>query len=649
MKNYRRALWEALQFWPSLLLATLCSVAVAFLWGGNILAFYPVLQTTLKGNSVQAWVAEEIASLDSEIAKKEGVILGVKEEIKVVGEKTALVDRLNILEMEKLEFQAQKVQQQKLESILQHPWVPRDPFRTVAYIVILLMVSTVVKHIFLIANELLVGRAAIDISRNLRKQIFAKAMAMDRKTFSSLGTSGFSAHITHTAEGLSQGLMNTLGGAVREPLKILSCLVVAGIICWRLLLISLIVAPVVGFLLFWITRRLKSISHRVLIRASSFHEVMLESLGNIQTVQAYTMEHAEQQRFENATKEMRNYGLKFVFYTALTKPVIEFLGLGMLCITIIGGAYLLLNHKTSMLGITISDQPLSHSGLLIFFGALIGASDPLRKLSMVYSSIYAGSVAADALYPLLDQKCLIQDCENPLTLAAPHKKIELSHITFGYREDHVILNDVTLDIPFGQTVAIVGHNGSGKSTLISLLCRFYDPIAGQMLIDGIDLRQLKLNDLRKRIALVNQHTELFNETILYNIAYGTENATEEEIVRAAKEAHAHDFISSSLPDQYQTRVGHNGQRLSGGQRQRIALARALLRDPEILILDESTSQIDMQSEELIRDSLSHHRGKRTMIIITHREALLDLADVIYEVKDQGLLPVPRHRPKTIAA
>jgi ATP-binding cassette subfamily B protein/subfamily B ATP-binding cassette protein MsbA len=201
----------------------------------------------------------------------------------------------------------------------------------------------------------------------------------------------------------------------------------------------------------------------------------------------------------------------------------------------------------------------------------------------------------------------------------------------------------------GTTIALVGHNGSGKSTLVNLLCRFYDPQQGALTLDGVDLRAMRIKDLRRRIAIVTQNTELFNESVAFNVRYGSMQASDEQVIAAAKEAHAHEFITEVLDAGYDTVVGQNGQRLSGGQRQRIALARAILRDPEILILDECTSQIDMQSEQLIRESLSAHRGKRTMIIITHREALLDLADRIYEVREGKLWLQERARPMSSAA
>jgi ATP-binding cassette subfamily B protein/subfamily B ATP-binding cassette protein MsbA len=400
-------------------------------------------------------------------------------------------------------------------------------------------------------------------------------------------------------------------------------------------------------MLYVVTRRLKNISHSILSKSGSFHQVMIESLGNINTVQAFCREKHEEQRFNDATQAMRNFGLKFIFYTSLSKPIIEFLGLGMLGTTIAGGAYLVLEQKTSLLGIPICSEPLSVSALLVFFGMLVGLSDPLRKLSAVYSSVYAGSIAANGLYGILDKANETIECESPQNVESPHRILRLENVSFGYAPNKTVLQNVSCDIEFGSTVVFIGHNGSGKSTLIHLLGRYYDPNEGQLSLDGVDFREMGIEDLRRRIAVVNQHTELFNDTIEYNIKYGRPEATQEEVIEAAKQAHAHEFIMQDLGNGYQTRVGQNGSKLSGGQRQRIALARALLCDPEILILDEATSQIDMQSEQLIRESLSEHRGQRTMIIITHREKLIELADRTFEIVD-GRLQESTERFKLVA-
>lgn len=620
MKNFGRALRDAMYYWKSLAVATACSVIVAFFWSFNIAAFYPILQVVLENKTIQAWA-------DEQIANQQTAILQLETEIAQHNAGAALVAKQNQLNELRDKLEGYQDYRPWLN------WLPKDPFQTVAWIVGFLMFTTLAKHAFLMINELLVARIAMDICRGLRSRLFHRALYSDRETYSRIGTSGYAAYIMQTADGLAVGLTSTLGGAVREPLKIVGCLIGAALIAPRLLLLSIVVAPAVGWALYRITQRLKAVSRKTLGESMSFYEVMLESLNNLQTVQAYTMEDVERKRFDDSTTAVRAIGLKFVFYTALSKPVIECLGLGMLCTTIVCGSYLVLKQQTTLLGIPIATEPLSVGGLLTFFGFLIAMTDPLRKISAVYSCIYAGAVAADAIYGILDHQGKIQDPDEPTVLVGPHKLLTIENVSFGYRDDHRVIRNVDLRIPLGATVAIIGANGSGKSTLINLLCRFYDPQEGRVALDDIDLRDMRIRDVRSRVALVTQQTELFNESVRYNIRYGTPDASDAAVEQAAHDAHAYEFIVNALPQAFETKVGQAGHRLSGGQRQRISLARALLRNPEILILDECTSQIDMRSEELIRDSLAAHRGKRTMIIITHREALLDLADVIYEVRN----------------
>lgn len=647
MKNFLRALRMASKYWLSVCLAAVCSFAVAALWGANIGAFYPILEVTIRGKSMQQWVDEEIARHAQEMQAVEDQITHSRQQLEAPiaepAQRAELKSGMQGLQIQLATHQAQHQGYVKLK-----PWVDRflpvSPFHTITLIVVGLLASTMVKHVFLISNEVLVGRVALDISRNLRDRIFGQALHMDRAAFAARGNATFVTLIVHTTDMLSTGLINALGAALREPLKIVACLVGASMICWRLLLLSVLVAPVVGVLLFFITRSIKNVSRRTLERAVGFHEVLLEALGNIQTVQAYRSEDIEQRRFESGTLQMRSFGLRFIFLSSLSKPIIEFLGIGMLGTTIIGGAYLVLNQETHMLGVRICDEPLSVSALLVFFGMLIGISDPLRKLSTVYSLVYAGTIAADSVFDVLDHSSQITDPVEPVELARPHRNLQINQASFTYNNSgQRVLDNISLDIPFGSTVAIIGSNGSGKSTLINLLCRFYDPTSGNIAFDGVDYRDLRVEDVRSRFALVNQQTEMFNESVAYNIRYGKPEASDQDVERVSRVAHAHDFITTTLDQGYETKVGQNGNRLSGGQRQRIALARALLCDPEVLILDEATSQIDMQSEQLIRESLAENRGQRTLIIITHREKLLELADVVYEVVEGRLVERPHLR------
>lgn len=638
MHNFSRALKVALNYWPSLLLAMLCSLGVAMIWGGNIGAIYPVMEVTLAGKSLQAWNQERLQESQLRLAD-------IERELKSLADRP--LDHKGHHRQNELQTKQQSELAIQATAERMQPWLDRifpvDPFHTVLAVVGMLFVTTFFKSALLVANEWLVARVSNDITRDIRRRIFDRALVLDKASFQAHGTSGFAAQIIYTADQLARGLANALGGLVREPLKIIACLVGAGYICWRLLLLSMIVAPMAGFFIYWIGRKLRSVSTRILSQSTGLHEVMLESLGNLQTVQAYCMENEERHRFARTTDDMRNCAMKVTFYTTLAKPVIEIFGLGMIAITMLGGAYLILYRQTSILGIPICDAPLTAPQMLIFFGLLVGASDPLRKLGAVMQFINAGIIAADNLYPLLDMPSKIVDPENPKSVAKPHRMLSLRDIQFGYQADRPILHNVSLDIPFGSTVCIVGANGTGKSTMMQLVCRFYDPQAGSVRIDEINLRDIAIHDLRSRIALVTQSTELFNRSVIDNIRYGNLDATDEEVQSAATQAHAAEFITKQLRHGYQTQVGTGGQFLSGGQRQRISLARALLRKPEILILDEATSQIDMHSELLIRDSLAQLKGKQTILIITHREALLDLADVIYEVQNGQLVEVSPFR------
>ncbi len=626
VKNFARAIRDSLHHWPTLVVATLCSMGVAALWSANIGALWPVIETALNGKSAQVWLQERV---DASKVRVEALQAEIRQETPRPPDRPSKAQRNLVKEERYLAW-----------SLTALEWsnrlLPQSPFHTICVIMAVLVVSTMVKHLLMFANEYLIGFVSTSIVRKIRMRIFDQALRFDRKTFQGYGTSHLLATITHTAEGLSNGLINFFGSAIREPLRIIACLIGAAWICWRLLLLSLILAPMFVFVVLWFNRRVKSIAASILHRNAGFHEVILEALSNIFTVQAYTMEDKERERFAGSTKDMQRCSLKMILYSGLSKPFTELIGVAMIAVTICAGSYLIINKQTHIFDVRICDTPLEISQLLIFFGFLVGASDPLRKLSGVFTSIYTGVMAAQNIYTILDHSEKVIDPIAPKTMPEPHSEIHLDRVSFHYDPNFPVLQEIDLSIPYGKTVAIIGSNGSGKSTLIHLLCRFYDPTSGAIRIDGIDCREFSVQDMRRRVALVSQHAELFNRSVLENIRYGRPEATVEEVEQAARAAHAHDFICNSLSNGYDTIVGQGGQRLSGGQRQRIALARALLRKPEILILDESTSQIDMQSEIQIRESLAEIKGSCTILIITHRVALLELADEIFEMKNGEL-------------
>jgi ATP-binding cassette subfamily B protein/subfamily B ATP-binding cassette protein MsbA len=639
MKSFARALKEAWRHWPALVVALFCSLGVAALWGANIAALFPIIETTLHGQSLQTWNQKRLE-------KSQQALIEFEAEIDALEKRAALmetpVERRNLdLEIEVVQTKAHVARASAYSAARLQPlfdrFLPTEPFPTVTFIVAMVAVATALKQMLMLSNTMLVTYVSQSIARDLRGRIFDKAISLDRPGFDQQGISGFAAHITSTTDMLAAGITNFYGGAMTEPLRILSCLCGAWFISWRLTLASLIFAPLAAFLILHLNRQIRGLSLRILNRSMAFHHVMLEVFNSLLTVQANTMEDFERQRFRDSTGFIRRISCTATFYNSLTSPVTELMGMGMLCTGVVVSAYLVLNQETKIFGIPMCDSPLSIPAVTVFFGMLIGAADPLRKLSNVITGVNNGMAAANLLYPLLAIPSRVLESPNPKTLPSPHEQVEFRDVSFSYDGANYVLQQVNLTIHRGEHIAVVGPNGGGKSTLVNLLCRFYDPQQGELAIDGISLRDVSLKDLRSRIALVNQQTELFNESILHNIRYGRWEATDEEVIAAAKLARAHEFITA-FPEGYQTIVGPNGQRVSGGQRQRIALARAFLRNAEILILDEATSQIDVESERLIHDALSDFGHDRTLIMITHRESTLSLASRIVRVENGQLEP-----------
>ncbi|ADB17933.1 ABC transporter related protein [Pirellula staleyi DSM 6068] len=629
MQHFVRALRDALPYWKYLAISLLCSVGVASLWSANIATLFPILEVTLHGESLQNWNARRLTESKAAAVQLQLELDQLEASTPPADRKADYHFRRDLLATQKRAEEARAMSAQWLGPIINR-WLPTSPFGTVALLIGIIVASTFLKQVLLVSSTLLVSYVSNRIVNRIRQKIFDKAMRLDRASYLQIGTSGFMSQITHATEMLTSGITSVYGGAVSEPLKIIACLLGAWCISWRLTLFSLILAPIVAVLVLYLNRQIRNISRTMLQRSKGFHHVLLEALSSMLTVQAYGREDFERDRFKLTTREMMGYAMRSAFFNSLAGPVTELLGLSMIAISLLVGGYLVINQETHIFHIRMSDTPLSISQMMVFFGMLIGASDPIRKLSGVISGVNTGTVAASMIYPLLDRESLIVEAKHPQTVARPHGLLEFKNITFGYDPADPILKGIDLTIPFGEKLAIVGPNGGGKSTLISLLCRFYDPQQGKVLLDGTPLTEMALEDLRGRLALVSQQTELFNDSVMYNIRYGRLDATDAEVVEAARKAHAHEFISA-MSGGYQTVVGQNGQRLSGGQRQRIALARAILRDPEILILDEATSQIDVASESLIHDTLAEFGRSRTVIMITHRESTLDLADRIIEV------------------
>ena len=410
------------------------------------------------------------------------------------------------------------------------------------------------------------------------------------------------------------------------------CLAGAAWVCPRLLLLVLVVTPVIALVMQNLSRAIRRASRRAMEEMSQLYGLLNDSFAGIRVVKAFNTQAFERARFSRGTNAYFGKSMKMALYNTLARASSEMLGMTTVCLGVLAGGYLVLRGDTHLLGLRMCYEPLGPGQILLFFGFLIGASDPARKLTDVWAGLQRGIAASARVYEIIDKAIRVKEPDNPKTVDRPHRKIEFSKVSYQYPSGPIVLREIELAIRHGETVAVVGPNGSGKSTVISLLCRFDDPQSGSVLLDDVPLSKMRTRDLRKRIALVTQRTILFDDTIENNIRYGTPGADTHAVVHAAKTAFADDFIRKKTPDGYQTILGAGGMRLSGGQMQRIALARAFLRNPDILILDEATSQIDMESEHLIHEALSKFLVDRTGVMITHRPTSLAMADRIIVIE-----------------
>jgi ATP-binding cassette subfamily B protein/subfamily B ATP-binding cassette protein MsbA len=620
MNNFARALRLAVRRRWLLAASMLCALMVGVLWGGNIGTVYPIVDVVLKGQSLHRWIDDKIAASQQAVAHQQAALATPGANRQVAAQNIAREQR------KLARFEA-------AEPYLKR-YTPADPFSTLVLILAVALAGLLVKNVFFVAQSVLVDRITQTAILDLRKEFFRRTLRMDLATFTREGTSDLTTRFTADLESLAAGMSQLFGKAVREPLKMIVCLAGAAFICWRLLLFSLIIAPIAAILIRRLAKHLKRANRRAMEEMSQIYGILDESLQGIKVVKAFTMERHERRRFHLASKSFYARSMRIAWYDALTHPLTESMGMLTIFLAMLAGAYLVIGQRTHLLGIRMCAAPLDLVSMMMFYAMLAGTSDPARKLSDIFNRLQRASAAADRVYALLDREPEVRDPAQPRRIGRHHRDITFENVSFSYGGSQLALDRVDLRIPYGETVAIVGPNGCGKTTLANLIPRFFDPTEGTVRLDGHDLREIRQQDLRCQLGLVTQETLLFDDTVANNIRYGSPHASRAQIIEAARQAHAHRFIEEQLSDGYDTFVGPKGGRLSGGQRQRIALARAILRDPAILILDEATSQIDTESEHLIQRVLERFVRHRTTIIITHRPATLALAQRVL-VMDRG--------------
>ena len=505
--------------------------------------------------------------------------------------------------------------------------------RAVVFIILAMVVVTITRCIATFYQRYL-GEKIVQIAvAQLREDVFSHVMVMPIGFFSREGTSDTVSRIVHDSNQVAQAVKILLGKALREPMKAVGTLALALLINWKLTLIFLAAAPAaIGFGAF-LGKRIKKGMKKSLVSWAALLGRLDDVVGALSVVKVYNRQTHESAAFKNLNRQLLRRLLRIARIDAGTGPIMEVLGMLAGSVALIVGVHWVVNANM---------QSSYFFGLLIALGV---TAECIRKSSDIWNKVQMSNAAAERVFAVIDEPPE-EEPSGAEALQPLKQNIEFKDVVFSYPDtNRPVLKKVNLTVEAGHNVAIVGPNGSGKTTLANLVPRFYDPDAGQVLIDGQDIRKATLFSLRNQIGMVTQHVVTFNDTIATNIAYGKVDATREEIVAAAKRAFAHEFIAP-LPKGYDTIIGEQGAGLSGGQLQRIVIARAILKNPAILIFDEATSQVDADSEAKIHNAIEEIMRDRTSFIIAHRFSTVISADVIV-VMDDGQIVDQGHHERLI--
>ena len=631
MNAYARILPYLWPYRRPLIVSAFCALAISFFWAANLSATLPVVQLLFKGQSLHGYVDQQIEASQNEIDEQQ---------------KIADQERDNPHKLDRALRKGHRASFRLSALVLLRDhvmtWIPRDNFRTMCLILAGLVAGTLLKGVFIYLEDVLVGDAINHVIVDIRKDCFRHALNVDYQSLSANGSTHFTSRLVNDVEVLGAGLHAMLIRVIREPLKAGGCIAFAFMVEWRLTLLSILVMPCLGLMLHRFGRSMKKASHGTLESITAIQKTLTETFDSIKAVIAFGNGRKHRKLFHQSNKFYWNKSRRVLRLSSLSRQLSELIGVVSVLAAVFPGSYLLLNQTDTFLGVQLSEGVPDEAQLALLYGLLAGTLDSIRKMSSVNRELRRGSAACERVLEILDEKTRVPEPAEPRLMPRLESEIRFEGIVFRYlahandgSSRPPALNNVDLTVRKGEVVAVVGSNGSGKSTLINLVPRFFDPDSGSVTIDGINIREVSTRELRSRVGIVSQETLLFDDTIFNNIRYGKMDATNDEVEEAARQAHVIPFITQ-LPDGFDTVIGEKGMKLSGGQRQRVALARAIIRDPEILILDEATSAIDAQSEQIIHSVLKSFVKGRTVFIISHvfNETFLDLVTRVV-VMDNG--------------
>lgn len=505
-----------------------------------------------------------------------------------------------------------------------------DPQTLFKLFPILFIVMLLAKHFFSFWYQYLMNDVSQRVLRDVRNKVYTKIQNLSLDYFSKKRTGELISRITNDVGIIENAISYGLTDLFRQSCMIFIYVGIAFMINPKAALIIFMIGPFVGFPLSRIGKKLRKISKQAQEKVADINSLLLETIAGIQLIKAFRTENYEIERFGKNNHDYYKLRMKASKRILLISPITEIFG------GICGIAIIL------WVGRTVMEGNLSFGVFILFFGSIMSIISPVKKLGNVNALIQQAISASERVYDILDTQPTVKEKDDAIALPEMQKSICIKDVAFSYEAgSEVILKKINLEIKKGELVAIVGPTGTGKTTLANLIPRFYDPSSGQVTMDGIDLKKGTFESLRKQIGIVTQETILFNDTVRNNIAYGHNEAEQSIIEEAARKAFAHRFIVK-MPEGYNTMIGDRGFRLSGGEKQRMAIARAILRNPPILILDEATSQLDSESEKFVQEAVDKLMQDRTVIAIAHRLSTVKKADKIVVLDHGKIVGLGRH-------
>ena len=504
-------------------------------------------------------------------------------------------------------------------------------FMTLVYMGLALILMTGLKTLGYFASSAVMIPLRTGVVRDIRIEVYEKVLRLPLSFFSDERKGDIIARMSSDVGAVENSITSSIDMLIRQPIAIIVCFATMITVSWQLTLFVIIVAPLAGWIMGAVSRKLKSQSATVQGQWGDLLAQLDETLGGLRIIKAFIAEHKMLQRFTDINDRYRSNVNAMAIRQSAAHPMSEFLGTIIIVVVLWFGGYLIL-----------SESNLIDASTFIFYMVILySVINPIKELSKATYQIPVGLASMDRIDFILKADNPIKEPAEPQPMASFDKDIELRNVSFSYVEGRPVLRNINLTVPKGKTIALVGQSGSGKSTLVDLIPRYHDVSDGEVLIDGKNIKTVRIAELRSLIGNVNQEAILFNDTFYNNITFGVENATMEQVIEAAKIANAHEFIMESEQG-YDTMIGDRGGRLSGGQRQRVSIARAILKNPPILILDEATSALDTESERLVQEALERLMKSRTTIAIAHRLSTIKHADEIYELYEGEIVERGQH-------